>query len=537
MASKSLSWQLAGAMLLVALFPLAGVGYFTLDLLERSIIEQVLTDQIQLADAGGALVHQYIKDGQNRLKLIAARLSQSKNPEELALQLDRQMDPPGLLLEISVVEGKETPEVLVQSQQADYNKLLNSNSQNNRAYNSRLGQQVTRWSNDMGNIDVPLRGGEFAAESLEIIKDVYALPISVPAPQNRVLTANLDFRPLLAQLNTLGGPNRRVVLFSAAGNAIAGRMPAAQTPEILFHNSGQVGVGSWTVEVQESPTTALSYLDTARSRAYFWFGIAAAMALALATLFARRIVRPVASLSKAAHRLAAGDLSARSGVTSEDEIGELARAFDRMASAVQQLDTMKGEFVAHVSHELRTPLTSAKATLANVQEGISGPEALGRVREDLDRLIRMVNELLDVARIDAGITLAKQPTDLGGLVRSATESLRPLARVALTVSGSGDTLDLDPARVQQIVLNLVDNALKYAKSGVHVEVQGREVRILDDGPGVPPEHRERIFEKFSKVETGSKPPGAGLGLSIARKLAQLHGGSLACEGNTFVLRF
>ena len=107
----------------------------------------------------------------------------------------------------------------------------------------------------------------------------------------------------------------------------------------------------------------------------------------------------------------------------------------------------------------------------------------------------------------------------------------------LEVTGSGETLDLDGARVQQIVLNLVDNALKYAKSRVDVEVRGREVRVTDDGPGVPPEHRERIFEKFSKVETGPKPPGAGLGLSIARKLAQLHGGTLLCEGNTFVLRF
>src|SRR5262249_58220837 len=97
-------------------------------------------------------------------------------------------------------------------------------------------------------------------------------------------------------------------------------------------------------------------------------------------------------------------------------------------------------------------------------------------------------------------------------------------------------MDVERAGVQQIVVNLVDNALKYAKSRVDVETRGREVRVSDDGPGVPPEYRERIFEKFSKVETGPKPPGAGLGLSIARKLAQLHGGTLVCEGNTFVLK-
>jgi len=198
---------------------------------------------------------------------------------------------------------------------------------------------------------------------------------------------------------------------------------------------------------------------------------------------------------------------------------------------------MKGEFVSHVSHELRTPLTSAKVALANVQEGISGKESLGRVQEDLDRLIRMVNELLDVARLEAGLRIATQPTDLGGLVRGAAESLRPLAKVELRISGAGDVVDLDPARVQQILVNLVDNALKYARSRVDIEVRGREVRVTDDGPGVPPEHRERIFEKFARVQTGPKPPGAGLGLSIARKLAQLHGAALSCEGNTFVLRF
>src|SRR5581483_6967703 len=141
--------------------------------------------------------------------------------------------------------------------------------------------------------------------------------------------------------------------------------------------------------------------------------------------------------------------------------------------SVQKLDQMKGEFVAHVSHELRTPLTSAKVTLANIQEGIGSKESLGRVQEDLDRLIRMVNELLDIARIEAGLQLAMQPTNLGDLVRSAAESLRPLAKVELRISGTGDEINLDPARVQQIVVNLVDNALKYATSRVDVEIRGR----------------------------------------------------------------
>ena len=525
-------------MLLVALVPLAAAGLLTLALLERSARDQAISHQQQLGQAAAAMVRNYIKEGQSRLRLIATRIPKGKDPAEIGRQLDRQMDPPGIFLEIGLVDVQGDPEILVQSQRADYNSVLNENSAANRAFNPRLNQKVTQWSPGMGNIDVPLRGGEFVADTLEIVKDVPALPISVPGPEKRILTGNLDFRPVATLLSSIAGGEQIGLLDGADKYVGPGTcFYLGDPPSPILTTTIPVGVGTLKVVLSQREDRAFATLYEARKRAYIWFGLAAAMALALATLLSRRIVRPVETLSKAAHQIAAGNLAIRSGIERDDEIGQLARAFDRMAASVQQLDQMKSDFVAHVSHELRTPLTSAKVTLANVQEGIGGKESLVRVQEDLDRLIRMVNELLDIARIEAGLQLAKQPTNLGDLARSAAESLRPLAKVELNVSGSGDTIDLDPARVQQIVVNLVDNALKYAKTRVEVLTKGREVRVVDDGPGVPPEHRERIFEKFSKVETGPKPPGAGLGLSIARKLAQLHGATLTCEGNTFVLRF
>jgi signal transduction histidine kinase len=539
--TKQLVRQLALVMLLVALVPLAAAGLLTLNLLESSARDQVRTHQQQLGQAAAAMVRNYIHEGQTRLRLIATRLPKGKDPAELGRQLDKQMDPPGILLEIGIVEAKETPEVVVQSQLPGYNKLLNDNAQSNRAFNPRLNQQVTQWSNGMGNIDVPLTGSEFVANALEVVGDVPALPISVPGSDKRVLTANLDFRPVSVMLADMEGSSGEQILLLDGKNRTVAQSGAVVNFDLtdlkFLRTTVAVGLGSLRVDVYDMESRALAPLRQARKRAYVWFGAAAVMALALATLFARRVVRPLETLSRAANQIAAGNLAVRSGIQRDDEIGQLAKAFDQMAAAVQKLDEMKSDFVSHVSHELRTPLTSAKATLANVQEGISGPDALGRVQQDLDRLIRMVNELLDIARIEAGLQLAKQATDVGGLVRSTVESMRPLAKVTLNVSGNGDTFDLDAARVQQILLNLVDNALKYAKSRVDVNIKGREVRVTDDGPGVPVEHRERIFEKFSKVETGPKPPGAGLGLSIARKLAQLHGGSLVCEGNTFVLRF
>jgi signal transduction histidine kinase len=362
----------------------------------------------------------------------------------------------------------------------------------------------------------------------------------------------VDFKPVSQLLSNVTPWTKNILLHlqNSSGTVLARSDEGAQfsPPERMIRPSGtpfpvlehrkksRAGEG-WEFVVQESKEQAFDAYDTTRRLTYVWLGIALACGLFFALTFSSELRRDIRAIGSTAERIRSGDLSARAGLKGDNELARLGREFDRMASSVQRIDQMKGEFVSHVSHELRTPLTSAKVTLANVQEGISGKESLSRVQEDLDRLIRMVNELLDVARIEAGLQLAKQPTNLGDLARSAAESLRPLAKVELRISGSGDTIDLDPARVQQIVVNLVDNALKYAKSRVDVEIRGREVRVSDDGPGVPPEHRERIFEKFGKVETGPKPPGAGLGLSIARKLAQLHGATLACEGNTFVLRF
>jgi signal transduction histidine kinase len=559
MVRKRLSIQLALVLLLTALVPLAGVGFLTLRLIERSVTEQVTKNHDQVATSAGALVRDYIKDATTKLKSIAQMIRKDEDPQEQTRRLNSLLDPPDIFLEVTYRSGKNL-EVQAQVQQLEYNSVLNKGSFGNRAGNSKVNQQVATWGPDSPILNCAANGMPYAADTIEKVGLFPALPISVPAPGGAVITANLDFRPVSQILASIAGAEPRVLILSnpatgilstsrdqflpvyprssyrgLAEDVLASSRDFSALPEYV-ELTRPMGHAQWTISVREPRSVALAPLREARRQALFWLGVAAIFALALAPLLATRVLRPVKALARTADALGRGDLAARTGISREDEIGQLAIAFDRMAAAVQQIDSMKSEFVAHVSHELRTPLTSAKMALANVQEGLTGKESLVRVQEDLDRLIRMVNELLDVARIEAGLVLAKQSIDLGALVRTAVETLRPIARVPLEVRGSGETFELDSARVQQIVVNLVDNALKYAKSRVDVEVRGREVRVTDDGPGVPPEHRERIFEKFSKVETGPKPPGAGLGLSIARKLAQLQGGTLACEGNTFVLR-
>jgi signal transduction histidine kinase len=532
-------------MLVVAFVPMGVTAWLTLRAFRESLTRQARVRHTDLAHAASALLRDYVKDGTTKLKSIAQLIRKNEDPLVQTQHLNKLLDPPDIFLEVSYWTVGPTAEVQAQVQQRAFNDYQDNNkSANNRAFNPKVKQNVAQWTASEPILNCAANGMTYVSPTLEKAGDFLALPISVPAPGGAVLTANLDFAPVQAILFNVAGHLRAMeeriprpaLTLEDKSRALLAESCRFSPDDLGMVTTVDAGLNGWTLSVHEAEHVALAAWHEARGYALNGLLGALLLTILLAALTARRVIAPVRRLSQAAEAVGRGDLSARSGIVRADEIGQLALAFDRMAAAVQQLDTLKSDFVSHVSHELRTPLTSAKVALANVQEGLSGPDAIPRIQQDLDRLIRMVNELLDVARIEAGVALAKQPTDLGALVRSSADTLRPLARVPLEVAGSGDTLPLDPARVQQILVNLVDNALKYARSRVDVTVAGREVRVADDGPGVPLEHRERIFEKFSKVQSGPKPPGAGLGLSIARKLAQLHGGSLVCEGNAFVLR-
>jgi signal transduction histidine kinase len=527
---RTLSLQLALAFLLASLLPLAGVAWLTLHLLERSLSEQARVAQEQIGRAAAALVRDFLNDATTKLKNIAQRIDPKKDPQAETAKLNAQVNPQGLFLEIAYVKVRETPEIVAQAQQEDYGNAQKLNRTGNRAYNDKVGQSVQNLSNDDPLVVEAQRGKAYWSSMADNAGLFNGLPISVPAVGKDVLVGTLDLKPVEQMLASFAGDSGRTLTLLGAGLPLEAPPKSSPFPDM---RDVPIGHADWRIRVSEFPSGAIWQ---SRLQALVGVAIAALLALGLAAFLGARLTRPIRALAGTADALGRGDYAARSGIRRADEIGQLAAAFDRMAGAVQQLDRMKDDFVSHVSHELRTPLTSAKMTLANIQEGLSGVDTLGRVQGDLDRLIRMVNELLDVARIEAGVTLQKRPTDLGALVRATVDTLRPLAKVAVEVRGQGATVDADPARIQQIVLNLVDNALKYAKSRVDVELDGRGLRVSDDGPGVPPEHREAIFQRFSKVETGPKPPGAGLGLSISRKIAGLHGGTLVCLGNTFELK-
>jgi signal transduction histidine kinase len=267
--------------------------------------------------------------------------------------------------------------------------------------------------------------------------------------------------------------------------------------------------------------------------------VALVLGWAAATVHARRIRR----LERAAERIAAGRFDEAVVDRGDDELGELAAAFERMRVQLAQLDTARKEFIANASHELRTPLFSLGGFLELLTDEeldeATRTEFLATMREQIDRLTKLATDLLDLSRVDAGrLRVEQAQVDLAETARTLVEELRGLAGTRghpLGLELEEDAVALgDEERVLQIGRALAGNALTHTPSGtrVVVRVRSRDDRALleveDDGPGIPEADAGRVFERFYRVE-GGLASGSGLGLAIARELAELMGGRVTLE--------
>jgi len=312
-----------------------------------------------------------------------------------------------------------------------------------------------------------------------------------------------------------------------------------------------VGVRSIKVKlgvlVAASATVAALVAALGRSDgvpAWLTIPVTIGLALAVTQLLAVGMTSPLRQMTAAARRMATGDYTVRVPDTARDEVGELARAFNTMARDLAGVDRQRRELVANVSHELRTPLAGLRAVLENVVDGVvpDDPAVLATALAQAERMSGLVEDLLDLARVDAGrAPLSPRPVRLAELLGRAVAEARTLGRdveydVRLTPPDL--VVTADPARLLQLVANLLDNASRHSPSGGTVVVTaeragaGYRLEVRDDGPGIPPEERERVFEPFGTLrgigtsgehhETG----GTGLGLAIARWVSDLHGGSI-----------
>jgi len=251
----------------------------------------------------------------------------------------------------------------------------------------------------------------------------------------------------------------------------------------------------------------------------------------------------------AAGAVAEGELDHQVPVRSGDELGRLGQAFNEMTARLQSARQMQVDFIANVSHELRTPLTAIKGLVETLRDGaVEDGEVrdrfLGAMEGETDRLIRLVNDLLILSRADSqALALRLEAVDLGHLAGTAVERLSPLAvehdiTLCVEVHPDAPLALADPDRMGQVLLNLLDNAIKFSPAGseVIVEVDGCrgkavQVEVRDQGIGMPAETLPRIGERFFRADRARSRAegGSGLGLAIARALVEAHGGRLSVE--------
>jgi signal transduction histidine kinase len=279
-------------------------------------------------------------------------------------------------------------------------------------------------------------------------------------------------------------------------------------------------------------------------------GIAAlGVSLFVGALAAWSFTRRIRRLEEAAERIAAGDFEHPVVDRVDDEVGELAEAFDSMRLRLAQLDHARREFIANASHELRTPLFSLGGFLELMaHEDLDDRERRDFIEEmaaQVERLTKLATDLLDLSRLDAGqLSVARTDVDLAAIVRTVGEEFRAIAEGSghgLQVRADGPLLAVgDEQRILQIARILVENALRHTPAGTTVVVaaepeEGKAVlSVRDNGPGVPARDREHLFERFYRAD-GGKASGSGLGLAIARELAVRMDGAIKLRsepGNT-----
>ncbi len=387
-----------------------------------------------------------------------------------------------------------------------------------------------------------------------------------PGGRERMAAADAGVNAVVAQMAQLELPPRGRELWEDALAARAVQERARRALVAALDDGGGAGaayvrwqlatgragplVADLTVFNLRRLEHAVSELERVRSRSvallFSVLAASAALVVAFSLVVDRWLVRPVRAMTDAARRIASERVAIPvPGGSRRDELGVLARAMTRTADDLVRANaelarsiTARDEFLSIASHELKTPLTALKLQLQLGQRREAPPGApwLASAVRQVDRVAALVAELLDLARIRAGrLTLDARAADLAELSGAVAERLSDV----LERSGNALVVDApapvgarcDPARIEQVLANLLVNASRHAP-GAHVSLrvfgeEGRAVVVVeDDGPGIPPEARDRVFDAYEKVDRAGQEQGLGLGLYIVRQIVEAHGGSI-----------
>jgi len=362
-------------------------------------------------------------------------------------------------------------------------------------------------------------------------------------------------QPFVGQWGNLYG--QRIILTDTNGIVVAdsegdllGKSYDPDSPGRLISppwEEGVIGTLYISPELPLEADIASPYvLYMAIGRFFLWGGlVAVAIALLITFVLSRRILAPVKALTSVAKRLGRGDFSQRVQVKDRSELGELAKAFNAMASDLEHTEKLRRNMVADVAHELRTPLSNVRGYLEAIRDGVikSDANTIRSLTEEAMLLSRLVDDLQDLALAEAGeLKLMCQPEDIGKLVNRGVAMIQGQA-IAKDVSVTVDLSDqlplcnVDSHRISQVLHNLLNNALSHTPKGGAITVRARqrdnqvEVSVADTGEGIPTEDLPYIFERFYRVDKSRSRAtgGSGLGLTIARRLVEAHGGRIEVQ--------
>jgi signal transduction histidine kinase len=267
------------------------------------------------------------------------------------------------------------------------------------------------------------------------------------------------------------------------------------------------------------------------------------LALVLGLFVARTLTRPLRELTGATRALARGDLQQQVTVHTADEIGELAQAFNQMSADLAQAQQARKQMTADIAHDLRNPLTVLGGYLESLTDGKlkPTPERFAVMQAEVTHLQRLVDDLRTLSLADAGgLRLQKEPVRVVDLLERVAESYRNQAelqsiRLGVKADAGLTEIALDPARMEQVLGNLVSNALRYTPEGGEIQLNGRQaeggviLEVIDNGSGISPEIIPHIFERSFRGDSSRSGDESGLGLAIAKSIVELHGGEIDVE--------
>jgi len=362
-------------------------------------------------------------------------------------------------------------------------------------------------------------------------------------------------QPFVAQWGNLYG--RRIILTDNNGVVVAdsegellGKPYEVDTPGIPMSppwETNAIGILYLGPGLPpEVDVASLHIVYGAIGRFFIWGGLlAVAIALLLTFVLSRRILAPVKALTQAARRLGKGDFSQRVRVRDKGEVGELAQSFNSMASDLERAEQLRRNMVADAAHELRTPLSNIRGYLEAIRDGIKKPDSdtIRSLDEEASSLSRLVDDLQELSLADAGeLNLICRKEDISKLIDEVVAALQSQAAakglmLAVNLPEKLPLVNIDSHRIKQVLRNLLENAVAHTSQGGSVTVeawqQGSQIKVsvVDTGEGIPAKDLPNIFERFYRVDKSRTRAtgGSGLGLTIAKRLVEAHGGRIEVQ--------